>query len=117
MSVVPAGGLHSPPRRSKIEASEGQRNRIAREAMQFLHTIENDLNPQEFTFEEIVEEGLGAMFGITGEFIDAKYRAHVSKYLNFLIERGYVEVLDEDAKTYCLMADKLAPPIPLEGMR
>jgi|GEM_PF-3947967 hypothetical protein len=102
MRVVPEGGLHSPLWRSKLDASEGQKNRIAREALNLLKVIENELNPEGFTLEEMREEGFGLE-------IDEK---RFNLLFGFLKDMGYVEAIDEDGSQYRLNQEKLAPPIP-----
>ena len=104
MGPVPEGGFQSPPRRSKLDASEGQKNRISREALQLRNAIENDLNPQDFTLEEISDEGLG------GE-IDS---AHFTRLFAFLTKHGYVEEIEGQEGHYRLNEEKLEPPVPYE---
>lgn len=115
MPVIVEGGLHSPPARSKLDMSEGQKNRLAREAMQFLKRIEDELSHELFSFDEILEEGVGGSFSaVTDNITDAQREQFVTRYLGFLITNGYVEIVGDDEKTYRLVEEKLGAPIPYE---
>jgi len=90
MPVVRKGGLLAP---SSADRSEGQRNRLAREAFFLIDFIENEFNPEEFTLEEILEEMSVVGSHLSGEFDknEVKLKKRITRSLNYLLEHDFAE--------------------------
>ena len=96
MPVVRKGGLLAP---SSADRSEGQRNRLAREAFFLIDFIENEFNPEEFTLEEILEEMSVVGSHLSGEFDknEVKLKKRITRSLNYLLEHDFAEGTTEES--------------------